>query len=114
MSTLPNCPKCNSEYTYEDGETLICPECAHEWPKNSAETTAGEEQLIVRDANGNILVDGDNVTVVKDLKIKGTSSVIKVGTKAKIVRIVEGDHDLDCKVDGMGAMMLKSSVVKKA
>lgn len=114
MSTLPNCPKCNSEYTYEDGDLFICPECAHEWPKNSSETTTTEDQLIVRDANGNILVDGDNVTVVKDLKIKGTSSVIKVGTKAKIVRIVEGDHDLDCKVDGMGAMMLKSSVVKKA
>lgn len=114
MSTLPNCPKCNSEYTYEDGDLFICPECAHEWPKNSAEATAAEEQLIIRDANGNILVDGDNVTVIKDLKIKGTSSVIKVGTKAKIVRIVEGDHDLDCKVDGMGAMMLKSSVVKKA
>lgn len=114
MSTLPNCPKCNSEYTYEDGDLFICPECAHEWPKNAAETTADEDTLIVRDANGNLLVDGDNVTVVKDLKIKGTSSVIKVGTKAKIVRIVEGDHDLDCKVDGMGAMMLKSSVVKKA
>jgi len=114
MSTLPNCPKCNSEYTYEDGDLFICPECAHEWPKNSSETTTAEDQLIIRDANGNILVDGDNVTVVKDLKIKGTSSVIKVGTKAKIVRIVEGDHDLDCKVDGMGAMMLKSSVVKKA
>jgi protein PhnA len=114
MSTLPACPKCNSEYTYEDGDLFICPECAHEWPKNSSETTTDDDQLIVRDANGNILVDGDNVTVVKDLKIKGTSSVIKVGTKAKIVRIVEGDHDLDCKVDGMGAMMLKSSVVKKA
>ena len=115
MNTLPNCPKCNSEYTYEDGELLICPECAHEWPKNAAESNSDEDDvLIVRDANGNVLVDGDNVTVVKDLKIKGTSSVIKVGTKAKIVRIVAGDHDLDCKVDGMGAMMLKSSVVKKA
>jgi len=113
MSTLPSCPKCNSEYTYEDGELLICPECAHEWPKNAA-TTIEDEQLVVRDANGNLLADGDNVTLVKDVKIKGTSSVIKVGTKAKIVRIVEGDHDLDCKVDGMGAMMLKSSIVKKA
>ena len=113
MSDLPHCPKCNSEYTYEDGAQLICPECAHEWPKNATETS-DDEVLIVRDANGNVLADGDNVTVVKDLKIKGTSSVIKVGTKAKIVRIVEGDHDLDCKVDGMGAMMLKSSVVKKA
>lgn len=114
MSSLPSCPKCNSEYTYEDGAQLICPECAHEWPKNAAETSGDDEVLIVRDTNGNVLADGDNVTVVKDLKIKGTSSVIKVGTKAKIVRIVEGDHDLDCKVDGMGAMMLKSSVVKKA
>lgn len=114
MSNLPQCPKCNSEYTYEDGALLICPECAHEWPKNAAEASSDEEVLVVRDANGNPLADGDNVTVVKDLKIKGTSSVIKVGTKAKIVRIVEGDHDLDCKVDGMGAMMLKSSVVKKA
>jgi protein PhnA len=113
MSTLPACPTCNSEYTYEDGELFICPECAHEWPKNAADAESHDE-LVVRDANGNILIDGDNVTVVKDLKIKGTSSVIKVGTKAKIVRIVEGDHDLDCKVDGMGAMMLKSSVVKKA
>ncbi len=114
MSDLPQCPKCNSEYTYEDGALLICPECAHEWPKNAAEANSDEEIRVVRDANGNPLADGDNVTVVKDLKIKGTSSVIKVGTKAKIVRIVEGDHDLDCKVDGMGAMMLKSSVVKKA
>ncbi|HSX49508.1 MAG TPA: zinc ribbon domain-containing protein YjdM [Cellvibrio sp.] len=114
MSDLPQCPKCNSEYTYEDGALLICPECAHEWPKNAAEANSDEAIRVVRDANGNPLADGDNVTVVKDLKIKGTSSVIKVGTKAKIVRIVEGDHDLDCKVDGMGAMMLKSSVVKKA
>ncbi|WP_323814021.1 zinc ribbon domain-containing protein YjdM [Cellvibrio sp. NN19] len=114
MSDLPQCPKCNSEYTYEDGTLLICPECAHEWPKNADEAASDEDVVIVRDANGNVLVDGDNVTVVKDLKIKGSSSVIKVGTKAKIVRIVEGDHDLDCKVDGMGAMMLKSSVVKKA
>jgi protein PhnA len=114
MSTFPNCPKCNSEYTYEDGALFICPECAHEWPKNESANAVEEAQLVVRDANGNILVDGDNVTVVKDLKIKGSSSVIKVGTKAKIVRIVEGDHDLDCKVDGMGPMMLKSSVVKKA
>ena len=114
MSDLPQCPKCNSESTYEDGALLICPECAHEWPKDAAEASSDEDVVIVRDANGNVLVDGDNVTVVKDLKIKGSSSVIKVGTKAKIVRIVAGDHDLDCKVDGMGAMMLKSSVVKKA
>lgn len=113
MSSFPPCPKCNSEYTYEDGELLICPECAHEWPKNAA-TATDENQLTVRDSNGNLLADGDNATVIKDLKIKGTSSVIKVGTKVKIVRLVEGDHDLDCKVDGHGAMMLKSEFVKKA
>lgn len=113
MSNFPSCPKCNSEYTYEDGELFICPECAHEWSKNAATATA-ENQLTVRDANGNLLADGDNATVIKDLKIKGTSSVIKVGTKVKIVRLVEGDHDLDCKVDGHGAMMLKSEFVKKA
>lgn len=113
MSSFPPCPKCNSEYTYEDGELLICPECAHEWSKNAAAAT-DENQLAVRDSNGNLLADGDNATVIKDLKIKGTSSVIKVGTKVKIVRLVEGDHDLDCKVDGHGAMMLKSEFVKKA
>lgn len=113
MTQLPSCPKCSSEYTYEDGELLICPECANEWPKN-ATTAADENALVVRDANGNLLADGDNGTVIKDLKIKGTSSVIKVGTKVKIVRLVDGDHDLDCKVDGHGAMMLKSEFVKKA
>lgn len=113
MSSFPPCPKCNSEYTYEDGELLICPECAHEWPKNTA-AAIDEDQLVVRDANGNLLADGDNATVIKDLKIKGTSSVIKVGTKVKIIRLVEGDHDLDCKIDGHGAMMLKSEFVKKA
>lgn len=112
MSTLPNCPKCNSEYTYEDSANFVCPECAHEWPQVAA--TDNEDQLIVRDANGNLLADGDNATVAKDLKIKGTSSVLKVGTKVKIVRLVNGDHNLDCKVDGHGAMMLKSEFVKKA
>ncbi len=112
MSTLPNCPKCNSEYTYEDGANFVCPECAHEWPQVAV--ADNEDQLIVRDANGNLLADGDNATVAKDLKIKGTSSVLKVGTKVKIVRLVNGDHNLDCKVDGHGAMMLKSEFVKKA
>jgi len=112
MSNLPPCPKCNSEYTYEDGAQLICPECAHEWSAN--DTAIDEDQLIVRDANGNLLADGDNATVAKDLKIKGTSSVLKVGTKVKIIRLVNGDHNLDCKVDGHGAMMLKSEFVKKA
>lgn len=113
MSQLPPCPKCASEYTYEDGALLICPECAHEWSPNEA-AGGDEDALVVRDANGNLLADGDNATVAKDLKIKGTSSVIKVGTKVKIIRLVDGDHDLDCKVDGHGPMMLKSEFVKKA
>lgn len=113
MSTLPACPKCNSEYTYEDGESLICPECAHEWPKNATDA-ASDDVLIVRDANGNLLADGDFVTLIKDLKVKGSSSTLKVGTKVKITRLVEGDHDIDCKIDGIGAMMLKSEFVKKA
>lgn len=113
MSNLPHCPKCHSEYTYEDGDSLICPECAHEWPKNAA-TAIESDALVVRDANGNLLADGDFVTVIKDLKIKGSSSVIKVGTKVKIIRLVEGDHDIDCRIDGIGAMMLKSEFVKKA
>ncbi|MEH7458089.1 MULTISPECIES: zinc ribbon domain-containing protein YjdM [Bacillus] len=110
MSNLPNCPKCNSEYTYEDGALFVCPECAHEWALE-AET---EDTKVVKDANGNILNDGDSVTVIKDLKVKGTSSVIKIGTKVKSIRLVEGDHDIDCKIDGFGAMKLKSEFVKKA
>jgi protein PhnA len=113
MSTLPNCPKCKSEYTYEDGGMYICPECAHEWSKDAAETST-EDTLIVRDSNGNLLNEGDFITVIKDLKIKGSSSVVKVGTKVKIIRLVEGDHDIDCKIDGIGPMMLKSEFVKKA
>ena len=103
--TLPKCPKCGSEYTYEDGSLYVCPECAHEWSKDAP----GEDTdaLIVKDANGNILQDGDQVTVVKDLKVKGSSSVIKIGTKIKIVRLTDGDHNIDCKVDGIGAMGLK-------
>ena len=113
MSNLPSCPKCNSEYTYEDGALLVCPECAHEWPKNAAEASS-DDVLVVRDANGNLLADGDFVTLIKDLKVKGSSSTLKVGTKVKINRLVEGDHDIDCKIDGIGAMMLKSEFVKKA
>ncbi|MGC5327726.1 zinc ribbon domain-containing protein YjdM [Brevibacillus sp. SYSU BS000544] len=112
MSTLPNCPKCNSEYTYEDENQLVCPECAHTWSLNEG-TEQGEEQKVVKDANGNILNDGDTVTVIKDLKVKGTSSVVKIGTKVKNIRLVEGDHDIDCKIDGFGAMKLKSEFVKK-
>ncbi len=112
MTALPPCPKCNSEYTYEDGAMYVCPECAHEWPKVAAE--AAEETRVVRDAVGNVLQDGDTVTVIKDLKVKGSSLVVKVGTKVKNIRLVDGDHDIDCKIDGVGAMGLKSEFVKKA
>lgn len=113
MSGLPKCPQCNSEYTYEDGDMFICPECSHEWPKSGAAETA-DVARVVRDANGNELKDGDTVTVIKDLKVKGSSSVVKVGTKVKNIRIVEGDHDIDCKIEGFGPMQLKSEFVKKA
>ncbi|WP_018691225.1 zinc ribbon domain-containing protein YjdM [Algicola sagamiensis] len=108
----PPCPECKSIYAYEDREQLVCPECGHEWVPGEA----SEEQdiLIVKDANGNRLQDGDFVTLIKDLKVKGSSSVAKVGTKVKINRLVEGDHDIDCKIEGIGPMMLKSEFVKKA
>lgn len=112
MSNLPNCPKCNSEYTYEDRNLLVCPECAHEWTLEP-EAEHDQETKIVKDANGNVLVDGDSVTVIKDLKVKGSSSVLKIGTKVKNIRLVDGDHDIDCKIDGFGAMKLKSEFVKK-
>jgi protein PhnA len=112
MSALPKCPKCSSEYTYEDGDNYVCPECAHEWPKN-APAEAGEQQRVIRDSVGNVLADGDSITVIKDLKVKGSSLVVKVGTKVKNIRLVEGDHDIDCKIDGIGAMSLKSEFVKK-
>lgn len=112
MSSLPKCPKCNSEFTYEDGNLFICPECAHEWNKNAG-TANTDDQKIVRDAHGNELKDGDTVTVIKDLKIKGSSSVVKVGTKVKNIRLVDGDHDIDCRIEGVGAMGLKSEFVKK-
>jgi protein PhnA len=112
MSKLPNCPKCNSEYTYEDRSLFVCPECAHEWTLNS-ETENSENQNMITDANGNVLNDGDNVTVIKDLKVKGSSSVLKIGTKVKNIRLVDGDHDIECKIDGFGAMKLKSEFVKK-
>jgi len=112
MSELPKCPKCSSEYTYEDGSLLVCPECGHEWAID-AEIETNEEQRVIKDANGNILNDGDGVTVIKDLKVKGSSSVLKMGTKVKSIRLVEGDHNIDCKIDGFGAMKLKSEFVKK-
>lgn len=114
MSDLAPCPKCSSEYTYEDQGMCVCPECAHEWPKNETPETIDNYKFVVNDSNGNPLNDGDFVTVIKDLKIKGSSSVVKVGTKVKIIRLVEGDHDIDCKIEGMGSMMLKSEFVKKA
>lgn len=110
MNQLPNCPKCNSEYTYEDGVMLICPECANEW---TAETVVEEKAKVV-DANGNILNDGDTVILIKDLKVKGSSQDLKKGTKVKNIRLVDGDHNIDCKIDGFGAMSLKSEFVKKA
>lgn len=111
MSAVPPCPSCASEYTYDNGTLLACPECGHEW---SAESAAAEkEAAVVRDANGNELQDGDTVTVIKDLKVKGTSSVVKVGTKVKNIRIVDGDHDIDCRIPGIGSMGLKSEFVKK-
>ncbi|MCW3478463.1 zinc ribbon domain-containing protein YjdM [Neisseriaceae bacterium JH1-16] len=113
MSALPKCPQCNSEYTYEDGNLYICPECSHEWDKNT-EATGDDQARVIHDANGNVLQDGDTVTVIKDLKVKGSSLVVKVGTKVKNIRLVEGDHDIDCKIDGIGAMKLKSEFVKKA
>lgn len=111
MSNLPNCPKCNSEYTYEDGRLYVCPECAYEWTSE----VSNEEKVekVFKDANGNILNDGDTVTVIKDLKVKGNSSSIKIGTKVKNIRLIDGDHDIDCKIDGFGAMQLKSEFVRK-
>ena len=111
MENLPNCPKCNSEYTYEDGSMLVCPECAYEW--NPATQAADEDILVVKDSNGNILNDGDSVTIIKDLKVKGSSTPLKKGTKVKNIRLVDGDHNIDCKIDGFGAMSLKSEFVKK-
>ena len=112
MSDLPDCPECGSKYTYEDGTMYICPECAHEWAKDAAIQNTDNEK-VVTDANGNVLKDGDTITVIKDLKVKGSSSVVKVGTRVKNIRLVDGDHDIDCKIDGIGAMKLKSGFVKK-
>ena len=112
MNTLPACPQCRDEYTYQDGDMLICPSCAHEWNPNEA--VAAEATKIWKDAHGHVLQDGDTVTLVKDLKIKGSSSVVKVGTKVKNIRLIEGDHDIDCKIEGFGPMQLKTEFVKKA
>jgi protein PhnA len=115
MTTLPACPKCSSAFAYEDGALLICPECAHEWSAVAgAETRDEDGPKVWKDANGNVLVDGDSVTLIKDLKIKGSSAVVKVGTKVRNIRLIEGDHDIDCKIEGFGPMQLKTEFVKKA
>ncbi len=112
MSSLPPCPECSSAFTYEDGALLVCPECAHEW--SPAAAASADEGEVVRDANGAVLADGDTVVVIKDLKVKGAAQALKVGTKVKNIRLVGGDHNIDCKIDGFGAMALKSEFVRKA
>lgn len=115
MSDFPGCPQCNSRLTYEDGGMYVCPECAYEWLKNAIQQNeSGEQRRVVRDAVGNELRNGDAITVIKDLKVKGSSLVVKMGTKVKNIRLIEGDHDIDCKIDGIGAIQLKSEFVKKA
>ncbi len=116
MSSLPKCPKCRSEHAYPDRELWICPECAHEWSAIAEAETPAVEDSSVRDANGNVLQDGDTVTVIKDLKVKGSSSVVKIGTKVKSIRLVDGGdgHNIACKIDGFGQMNLKSEFVRKA
>lgn len=119
MFKMPNCPKCNSEYTYEDGFLYICPECAHEWSKETEDLTqdAPQDENLIKDSNGNELSDGDDVIVIKDLKVKGSSSSVKIGTKVKNIKLIHDSsdgHDIDCKIDGFGAMKLKSEFVKKA
>ncbi len=110
--TLPHCPQCNSEHTYQDGQLFVCPECAHEWTQTEA-AVANVADDTVKDSVGNVLQDGDSVTVIKDLKVKGSSTVVKVGTKVRNIRLVDGDHNIDCKIDGIGAMKLKSQFVRK-
>lgn len=112
-SGLPNCPVCDSSYTYEDGHFFVCPECAHEWSEGSGVEKEAEATSVTRDAFGNELQDGDDVTVVKDLKVKGSSNVVKQGTTVKSIRIIDGDHDIDCRVPGHGSMQLKSEFLKK-
>ena len=116
MSDIPACPSCGSEYSYEDRGLFVCPECAHEWTATEAkiEAASTEDDRVVVDAHGTPLADGDSVTVIKDLKVKGASSAVKVGTKVRNIRLVEGDHNIDCKIDGFGGMKLKSEFVKKA
>ncbi|MBL8311187.1 MAG: alkylphosphonate utilization protein [Burkholderiales bacterium] len=113
MTHLPDCPTCNSSLTYEDGALFVCPECGHEWSADDA-SPAADEAVVHQDAVGNVLADGDSVTITKDLKVKGASSALKAGTKVRNIRLVEGDHNIDCKIEGFGPMKLKSEFVKKA
>ncbi len=114
MSEFPPCPECQSEYAYQDGILLVCPNCNHEWNPNVGSSDAsGQDDDRVLDANGNELQNGDSVIVLKDLKVKGASSVVKAGTKVKKIRLADGDHNIDCKIDGIGAMGLKSEFVRK-
>lgn len=112
MATYPNCPQCSSPYTYEDGLQLVCPECGYEWTEESE--VSASDGLSVKDSNGNTLNDGDTVTIIKDLKVKGSSAPLKMGTKVKGIRLTDGDHNIDCKIPGFGAMQLKSEFVKKS
>ena len=114
MAKTPNCPKCNSEYAYEIQNLYNCPDCGHEWNEATVETESSATGRVVKDAHGNTLQNGDSITVIKDLKVKGASQALKVGTKVKNIRLVEGDHNIDCKIPGFGAMKLKSEFVKKA
>jgi protein PhnA len=116
MSDLPPCPQCGSAYTYPDGAFLMCPECGHEWSPDAAEATAPAEEdgPVYRDSVGNVLQDGDDVIVTKTMKIKGSPTALKAGTKVRNIRLVGGDHDIDCKIPGFGPMKLKTSIVKKA
>jgi len=117
MSELPPCPACRSTFTYEDGALFICPECGHEWSASTTGIAAdarAADGLVVHDANGARLADGDSVVVIKDLKVKGAASALKIGTRVRSIRLVEGDHNIDCRIDGFGAMKLKSEFVKKA
>jgi protein PhnA len=113
MSDLPGCPACGSEYTYEDRNLYVCPECGHEWAADAVNKSA-DNKPAVSDAYGNVLNDGDTITVIKDLKVKGTSTVVKIGTRVRNIRLVDGDHNIDCRIEGIGAMKLKSEFVKKA
>ncbi len=111
-TAIPACPQCEMENTYPDGENCVCADCGHEWPMHALQAGEGSTDTVVKDANGNVLVDGDSVVLIKDLKVKGSSITLKVGTKVKSIRLVGGDHEVDCKMDA-GSFMLKACYLKK-